>query len=413
MEYQAHAFHDGFAKGRASGVLLISPQEILFSADEQSVRLPLAQARFELGGASDRLVFIRHPEYPDWTLYTSDRSILANPTLHLDEAIQRQLRKARHIRRFNWSVLVLVVLLVVGTPTLLLTQMDWVSGQVARQIPASWEIKLGQSVFAQYRMGHEFLETDAAQETLAQLTAPLLDAVDDPRNEYRIYISNEAALNAFALPGGYIVINAGLILAAGSASELLGVLAHEITHVREQHGVRGLIQAAGNFAVVQALFGDVSGVLATVAGAAPLLLNQSYSRDFEREADEQGLALLEQARIDPRGLISFFEKLIEQEKKRLAEIEDADTRDLVGGAMDFISSHPATTKRIEALKQRIEDSPQDYRNLDAEFARLQALVAEFMARHGAEPTDSDAINNTDAIEADSNNTDQKPQQELK
>src|SRR5690606_5227775 len=117
-------------------------------------------------------------------------SILANPTLHLDEAIQRQLRKARHIRRFNWSVLVLVVLLVVGTPTLLLTQMDWVSGQVARQIPASWEIKLGQSVFAQYRMGHEFLETDAAQETLAQLTAPLLDAVDDPRNEYRIYISN-------------------------------------------------------------------------------------------------------------------------------------------------------------------------------------------------------------------------------
>src|SRR5690606_38514769 len=164
-------------------------------------------------------------------------------------------------------------------------------------------------------------------------------------------------------PGGYIVLNAGLILEADSASELLGVLAHEITHVREQHGVRGLIQAAGNFAVIQALFGDVSGVLATVAGAAPLLLNQSYSRGFETQADVQGLELLEKAGIDPHGLVTFFEKLIEQEKKRLAEIEDADTRDLVSGAMDFLSSHPATEKRIEALKERIKDSPQGYRNL--------------------------------------------------
>ncbi len=401
MEYQAHAFHEGFAKGRASGVLAVSAQEMVFSSNEQSVRFPLQEARFELGGASDRLVFIRHPQYPDWTLYTSDRSILNNPTLHLDDSIQRQLRKARHTRRFNWSILLLVLVLAVGTPTLLLTQMDWVSGLVARQIPPSWETKLGQSVFAQYRVSHKLLETDPAQEALAQLTQPLLSSLDDPRYEYRIYISNDAGLNAFALPGGYIVLNAGLILEADSASELLGVLAHEITHVREQHGVRGLIQAAGNFAVIQALFGDVSGVLATVAGAAPLLLNQSYSRDFETEADVQGLDLLEKAGIDPRGLVTFFEKLIEQEKKRLAEIEDADTRDLVSGAMDFLSSHPATEKRIEALKERIKDSPQGYRNLDAEFAQLQALVAEFMARHGAEPA-----------ELNKNDNDQKPQQEL-
>ena len=100
---------------------------------------------------------------------------------------------------------------------------------------------------------------------------------------------------------------------------VLGVLAHEISHVTEQHGVRQIMARAGVALTAQALLGDVNGMMAMIAAATPMLLSQSYSRDFESDADEHGFDLLEKADIDPNGLVSFFEKIMEEEKARLVE----------------------------------------------------------------------------------------------
>ena len=176
------------------------------------------------------------------------------------------------------------------------------------------------------------------------------------------------------------MINSGLILKAESASELLGVVAHEIAHVTEQHGVRNVIAASGTFLLVQGMIGDASGVMATLAGAIPLLLNQSYSRGFESDADSKGVALLARANINPTGLISFFEKIMDEREKTLAKIEDDEARALLENAMDFLSTHPATGERIQSIQNLIKRQyPDNFKNLDTTFFELQNHVKQFVS----------------------------------
>jgi len=123
----------------------------------------------------------------------------------------------------------------------------------------------------------------------------------------------------------------------------------------------------------------LSGVLATLTSAAPLLLNQSYSRRFETEADLKGFALLQKARINPAGLASFFEKMIEEEKKQLEQIENEDNRELVKAALQFLSTHPASEERIQKLNELGATPSQiDYQNLETEFTALQTAVKNFV-----------------------------------
>ena len=175
------------------------------------------------------------------------------------------------------------------------------------------------------------------------------------------------------------MLNSGLLLRADNASEVLGVLAHEISHVTEQHGVRQIMARAGVALTAQALLGDVNGMMAMIAAATPMLLSQSYSRDFESDADEHGFDLLEKADIDPNGLVSFFEKIMEEEKARLEKLEDEESKAVMENIMPLLSSHPATAARIENMESMIAGSDGQYRNLDAEFLALQRQVREAVA----------------------------------
>lgn len=378
VTYTAHGFHDALPGGKASGQVRVSTTSFTFESGEHKVTFPIQGIQFKLGGASDRLLFASHPSQPEWSVYTSDLSLLKDPHLGRVPTIKAQLQKAQRKRVFNWSLVVACVFVVVFVPLFLLANMDWVSEKIARQIPAEWEHSLGESTLGQYKVGKTMLQTDAGEKALAELTAPLLAAVESDRYEFEVMVINSPEVNAFALPGGFIVINAGLIQAADNADEVLGVLAHEIAHVTEQHGVRNVINAAGIFLTVDALFGDVSGVLAMLTNAAPLLINQSYSRRFESEADEHGLRLLNKANINPQGLISFFAKMLEKEQAQLADIDDEETRTMVEDAMGFLSTHPATEDRIADLRQSIEVSEGSYEDYNPAFLRLKRQVDQLM-----------------------------------
>ena len=136
---------------------------------------------------------------------------------------------------------------------------------------------------------------------------------------------------------------------------------------------------AGVALTAQALLGDVNGMMAMIAAATPMLLSQSYSRDFESDADEHGFDLLEKADIDPNGLVSFFEKIMEEEKARLEKLEDEESKAVMENIMPLLSSHPATAARIENMESMIAGSDGQYRNLDAEFLALQRQVREAVA----------------------------------
>ncbi|MDR3213999.1 MAG: M48 family metallopeptidase [Azoarcus sp.] len=154
--------------------------------------------------------------------------------------------------------------------------------------------------------------------------------------------------NAFALPGGQVVILDELVQMPGSNDEeILAVLAHELGHLACRHGIRQLIQSSALAAFSAAWFGDIS---AAVAGLSTMLLNSAYSRDMEREADGYAAATLRRQGKSPALLASALEKLeaFHSAKKRLRDEEGAN--DEAGKFLDWISSHPDTAERIQHLR---------------------------------------------------------------
>ncbi|MBA3599458.1 MAG: M48 family metallopeptidase [Methylibium sp.] len=167
-------------------------------------------------------------------------------------------------------------------------------------------------------------------------------AAEEQPAPYRLeFRAADIGPNAFALPGGTIVMTDELVqLVEGDEAALVGVLAHEYGHVRGRHGMRQLVQATLLGAAGSLAFGDFSGLLA----AAPALLGTlGYSRQLEREADGEAITLLRAAGRDPAAMVGFFERLA---RWRAARGETAD--DSVLGIA--FSSHPADAERIERFR---------------------------------------------------------------
>src|SRR5690606_13227692 len=193
-----------------------------------------------------------------------------------------------------------------------------------------------------------------------------------PDRPFEFFVINDPQINAFALPGGYIGINSGLLLTAESESEFASVMGHEIAHVTQRHiaqmvGSQGRSMAwlLGSL-LLGALAANSNSQLAEaaiVAGQAGAIQQQlGYSRGFEREADRIGLQLLSDAGFDPRGMPAFFARL--QRATRIYE------SDLPG----YLRTHPMTNERFADMENRV--ARMRYRQvLDSpEFAFVRAKL---------------------------------------
>ncbi len=378
QQYDGQAFHHSLPKGRSSGQLQLDASQLTFSNQSLTpsvkVTLPLADIRIKLGGASNRLVFFEHPAYPDWSLYTADRSILKSPHLANHDEIIQQVNTARGTRILGWASFAAGFMLIVLLPLMVLFSMDTITGWVAPAIPVKIEQTLGDSAWAQVELNNTTLDSDDITAPLKRLIAPLLEAAGTERYDLKVHIIDSAELNAFALPGGNIALNSGLILSAQSSEEVLGVLAHEIIHVTEQHGVRNVLGTAGIFVIVQAMLGDFTGLVGILVDAGPLLLRLSYSRDFESEADDKGFDLLLKANIDPAGMPHFFNRIINQQAEKMAKIDNEEVRELSELSSEYLSSHPQTLDRIEAIEKRLSTLNQSFNHSNHNLLQLQQAI---------------------------------------
>jgi Zn-dependent protease with chaperone function len=214
----------------------------------------------------------------------------------------------------------------------------------AARVPPSWEAKLGQravdSLVPSERRCAEGPRLAAIRGVLERLTAAL------PGLPYRtqLIIADDRTDNAFAAPGGFIVVYRGMLTRTGSPEEMAGVLAHELQHVAQRHATRDLIQRASTGLLLSALLGGATGPLAYGAEAARLLGDLSYSRSAEEEADREGLRLLAAARIDPAGLITVLERMLADEAR-------------ARGAPSYLSTHPSTPDRLVTLRALAAATP--------------------------------------------------------
>jgi predicted Zn-dependent protease len=221
-----------------------------------------------------------------------------------------------------------------------------IAGLIADFVPKSWERGLGEVSFTVMRNSISIIDDDDLQKQFEVLIAPVLKVAEESGYTFEVHISREQGLNAFALPGGVMVVNAGTILKAGRLEELLGVLAHEVSHVTKRHATRQLISMYGIYFFVDLVFGGMAGTLTGLSQGALFLVQQGFSRENEEEADLQGLRYLEKAQIDPNGMVEFFERVKEEtEKDPLVSA--------VEKRVEILSTHPATDSRIAYLRDRI------------------------------------------------------------
>lgn len=243
------------------------------------------------------------------------------------------------------------------------------------------ERRIGEGIMRDIRLREPAFVDDAeVSGYLNRLGRRLAAKSDEVRQDFEFFAIDDASINAFAMPGGYIGVHTGLILAAQSESELASVLAHEISHVTQRHlarlvGQRSQSQLASLLSLAVAILAARSNpdaaMGAAIAGQAAGIQQQlNYSRDFEREADRLGLRLLEGAGYDIRGMGSFFEKL--QQYGRLYE----------NGSPGYLRTHPLTTERIADVENRIHQRP--YRQV-ADSMEFMLVKAKLKARTGPAP----------------------------
>lgn len=332
-----------FLQGRKSGTIAIKDGSIFFSSEDFSLEWRLGSVQVERGGASNRLLMMRSALHPDLTLCTAEMGLLklaqnSGAELHPSWALLKQKK------RTGLYLALASLVLIFGAMWGLWLLKDPMVHVVARQIPASWEEKLSTTQIEAMKLGQGFFEDSSLVRDLRLLSEPILRAVkasgESRDYNYRFMIANDPRVNAFAMPGGIVVVNTGLIQKAERVEEIQGVLAHEIAHAEKQHGMRNVISSLGLFAVIGAFTGGADGLLAILAQQGGQLATLKFSRDFEREADQVGFQYLVSQNVDPHGMLTFFQKLLAEPKGKVVEVMEN---------VDFMSTHPATTERIERL----------------------------------------------------------------
>jgi predicted Zn-dependent protease len=248
------------------------------------------------------------------------------------------------------------------------------------------ERKLGERVMREVRSDPDYIDDWLVRDYLNSIAAKLAAAANAQyiggyRPDFDLFAMRDAQINAFSLPGGFIGVNTGLIVATQTESELASVVGHEMGHVLQRHIARMITagEHSGYAALAGMLLGVLAGVLAhsgdlgsaiAVGGQAYAVDNQlRFSRAAEHEADRVGFQLLAGAGYDPYGMVAFFERL---DRASMSE----------AGAPAYARTHPLTGERIADMADRARRSQyrQPHQSSEYAFVRARARVLQDRSR---------------------------------
>jgi predicted Zn-dependent protease len=265
-----------------------------------------------------------------------------------------------------------LLLILLCMPRVLAQSLPELGDVSATAITPADERRLGERIMRDIRSDPAFLDDPEVADYANALGARLTARSDATRQEFEFFVVRDPQINAFAMPGGFIGIHTGLLLAGQSESEVAGVVGHEIAHVTQRHIARMISQQGQNqlmslaamaVALLAARSNSQVAEAAVAFGQAGVMQNQlNFTRDNEREADRVGVQLLDAAGFDPRGMAAFFERL--QRATRVYE----------GGAPAYLRTHPLTFERIGDIQNRVERMP--YRQVpdSLEFQLVRAKL---------------------------------------
>ncbi len=208
----------------------------------------------------------------------------------------------------------------------------------------------------------KYLEDPVVVEYVRNVSSRILQQANKDRKgvKWKVnVIDDPKTVNAFATPGGYLYVYTGLLLAADNEAELAGVMGHEAGHVTGRHSAQALMLQYGEQALFEAALGKSAGTVSQIAASlAGNGVGLAFSRSNETEADDLGAKYTSAVGYDPRGLVSFFQKLAAQEGK-------------TPGFMKWLSTHPPSKDRVQHLNSYIAKNRLSGSDLGAD--RLAAI----------------------------------------
>lgn len=285
------------------------------------------------GSAGPRTLYLKNPEII--------RAFRQAAPGHLSRPLEQaaaQVRQVRQRHRTLWTV--------VGATLVALMLGLWFGSDVlvelaVDRIPVEWEKKLGESAYRDFLAQQDAVKEGSAVEAVTEMVHRLAKPIPNNPYTFNITVVKSDVVNAFALPGGYIVVFTGLMKKAENAEEVAGVLAHELNHVLQRHGLERIIKQLGFVAVVSIVLGNPPGLGGVIKQLGVELMTLKFGRAQETEADMTGLQLLYQAKINPEGMITFFQRLAEKDE----------------GRVEWLSTHPMSSARADHLKAKLAEMP--------------------------------------------------------
>jgi len=236
----------------------------------------------------------------------------------------------------------------------------------ATAAPITMERKLGEEFVAEARRGLPMIKDYRLNRFISGIGNRYVDTLGKQPFDYQFFVINDSSINAFAVPGGKIFINAGLVSRSDNEGELAGVMGHEVAHSHAHHSVRQQEKAAvANYAGLLGVFLMViNPVLGQAALSASMGQQLKYQRDFEREADFIGIDLSKKAGYDPAAMLGLLRKLYEEQQAHPTLLPP------------YFMSHPLTGERMAYLEAALgkNEWQVERRPPTMEFERMQATA---------------------------------------
>ncbi len=327
MQTRAHYF-DGQNAGSKQGTLQASPAHIQFSAEGISVDIVPHDLRIEAPVGSGR-----------WRIILVDNASIEFADESFGQYVEQCAGKERSIAGLlekSWrAALGALVVAIVGAWLLLTFGVPIGAKYVAFSIPADVDQTISDEsieimdsfLFATSKLDES--EQAHIQKLFSDITSQHAD-YDTYRLEFRA--SDIIGANAFAVPGGLVIMTDQMVDLADSDAEIIGVLAHEVGHLAQRHSLRIILQNSSSAIIIAGLTGDLTNITALSAAIPTFLMQSKYSRDFEREADEFSFAYLRSIGVDTNVLADLLTRL-EEDQGEAGEIPG------------WLSSHPQSEER--------------------------------------------------------------------
>lgn len=342
-EYTALLYENSSANGQNAKVKILENKIIVENNDIESIVIDPLKANFSLSGEKSKYLLIKEDTH---SILVDSSEVIYNLITSTDKSIHPNLLKIKNeldsIKRKQKStpifISVVLISFIIASWFILKISFNYLVDFIVNKIPVKYEEKIGDIALKQLVSSNE-LNNTKIKSAIEEIGKQLESKSTNNQYKFKFYIVKDNQVNAFALPGGNVVVFTGLLKKADSPEEVAGVLSHELQHVYKRHGLKRLVKSFGLQALGTIFLGDISGA---INQAGIQLTALKFDRDEEREADKLGMDLMYESGINPKGMISFFKKLKETEK-------------FSSSLISFLSTHPDTDERIENL-QKLYDS---------------------------------------------------------